>query len=150
MYGSNEFVPATRRGLDDRRAPRLRLSQHPPLVLRGDVGQNGFADRVLLSIGVEEPDDALRLLEGLNQPVDQDAVEAPIPETNAILVMLVEGVHGHPPGFSTQKDTAMNAPTSDSGSRAERAYSQPRALPSLASRITGISRAEPLGCQTMS
>ena len=140
----NEFVPPTRGGLDDRRAPGLGLSQHPPLVLGGNVRQDRLAHRILLSIRVEEPDDALRLLEGLDQPVDQDAVKAPVPETNAILVMLVEGVHGHPPGFSTQKDTVMNAPTSDRGSRAERAYNQPRALPSPASRVNGISRAEPL------
>jgi hypothetical protein len=35
-----------------------------------------------------------RLLERLNQPVQQQAVEAPIPELDAILVMLVKGVHG--------------------------------------------------------
>ena len=44
-----------------------------------------------------------------------------LPETNAILVMLVEGIHGHPPGFSTQKDIAMDAPTSEHGLRAQRA-----------------------------
>ena len=64
----------------------------------------------MLTIRVEEPDDALRLLERLNEPIDQDPIEAPIPETNAILVMLVEGVHGGPPGFSNRKDTSMNAP----------------------------------------
>jgi hypothetical protein len=140
----DERVASTRGRLDDGRAPGLGLSDHPPLVLRGNVRQHGFAHRILLSVRVEEPDDTLRLLERLDQPVDQDPIEAPIRETNAILVMLVEGVHGHPPGFSTQKDIAMNAPTSDSGSRAQRAYNQPRALPSQASRITGISRAEPL------
>jgi hypothetical protein len=120
------------------------LGDHPPLVLRGNIGQDRFADRILLSVCVEEPDNALGLLKRLDQPVDQDPIEAAVPETNAILVMLVEGVHGNPPGFSTQKDTVMNAPTSDPGLRAQRAYNQPRALPSLASRIIGISRAEPL------
>jgi hypothetical protein len=57
----------------------------------------------------------------LDQPVDQDPIEAPIPETNAILVMLVEGIHGHPPGFSTPKDIAMDATTSEHGLRAQRA-----------------------------
>ena len=38
----------------------------------------------------------------------------------------------------------MNAPTSDYGARAQRAYNQPRALPPPASRVTGTSRAEPL------
>jgi hypothetical protein len=114
------------------------------LELRGNVLQDRLADRIQLATGVEEPDDALRLLERLDEPVDQDPIEAAIPETNAILAMLVEGVHGGPPGFSTQKDIAMNAPTSEHGSRAERAYNQPRALPSPALRVTGISRAEPL------
>jgi len=41
----------------------------------------------LLSIRVEEPDDALRLLEGLDQPVDQDAVKTAVAETNPILVI---------------------------------------------------------------
>lgn len=56
--------------------------------------KTAFAHRILLSIRSEEPYDTLRLLERLDQPVDQDPIEAPIGETNAILVMLVEGVHG--------------------------------------------------------
>jgi hypothetical protein len=35
------------------------------------------------------------LLEGLNEAVEQDPVEAPIPKANAILMVLVERVHGH-------------------------------------------------------
>ena len=104
----DECVPAPGGGFDDRRAPLRRPRDHPPLILGGDVGQDGFAHRIQLSVRVEEPDDALRLLERLDQSVDQDPIEAPVPETNAILVMLVEGVHGHPPGFSTQKDIAMS------------------------------------------
>jgi hypothetical protein len=82
----DEGVPATSGGLDDRRAPGRRPSDHPPLVLGGDVGQDRLADRIHRSVRVEEPNDPLRLLERLNQPVDQDAIETPIPETNAILV----------------------------------------------------------------
>jgi hypothetical protein len=144
--GLDECVPPTGRRLNDRRAPRLGLGLNPPLVLRGDVAEYRATHRILLSVGVEESYNPLRLLKRLNQPVDQDPIEAPIGETNAIVVMLVEGVHGWPPGVSTPKDTAMNAPTSDRGSRAKRAYNQPRALPSSlpASPFTGISRAEPL------
>jgi hypothetical protein len=140
----NEGVPPTGGRLDDRRPPGLGLGGHPPLVLCGNVFQDRSADRIQLAIRVEESDDALRLLERLDEPVDQDPIEAPIPETNAILVMLVEGVHDDPPGFSTQQDSAMNAPTSDDRSRAQRASNQPRALPSPALRTIGISRAEPL------
>jgi hypothetical protein len=99
----NEGVPPTGGRLDDRRAPSLGLGSHPPLELRGNILQDRLADRIQVAIGVKEPDDALRLLERLDEPVDQDPIEAPIPETNAILVMLVEGVHGGPPGFSTQR-----------------------------------------------
>ncbi|MGH9162015.1 MAG: Calx-beta domain-containing protein [Vicinamibacteraceae bacterium] len=108
------------------------------------VDDDGLAHRILLSIRVEEPDDALRLLEGLDQPIDQDAVEAPVSETNAILVMLVEGVHGHPPGFSTQKDIAPNASTSDPDRARSAPITSQGLCPSPASRVTGISRAEPL------
>jgi hypothetical protein len=64
------------------------------MVLSGDVTEDGFAHRVELAIGVEEPDDALGLLKRLNQPVEQNAIEAPVRQTNAMGVMLVEGVHG--------------------------------------------------------
>jgi len=36
------------------------------------------------------------LLEGLNQSVEQDPIEAPIAKADAVLVMLIEGVHGIP------------------------------------------------------
>jgi hypothetical protein len=37
------------------------------------------------------------LLKWLNQPIQQNAVKAPISKSYAILVMLVEGVHWEPP-----------------------------------------------------
>ena len=48
----------------------------------------------MIPIGAEESDHAFGLLEGLDEPVEQNPVKAAIPETNAILVMLVESVHG--------------------------------------------------------
>jgi len=45
-----------------------------------------------LPIRIEEANDALWLLERLNQSVQQDAVKATIAPTNAVLVVLVEGV----------------------------------------------------------
>jgi hypothetical protein len=51
-------------------------------------------------VGVEKPDGAFGLLKGLNERVQQNAIEAAVRETDAIVVMLVEGVHGAPPGFS--------------------------------------------------
>ena len=97
----NEVIaPLVRGRLDDRRAPVLRPSGDPVVVLPGDVREDGFADRVQLPVGVEEADHALGLLKGLNQAVQQDAVEAAIGEPDTILMMLVEGVHGRPPGVS--------------------------------------------------
>jgi hypothetical protein len=47
-----------------------------------------------MPIRVEEPDHAFRLLEGLNEPIEQHAIETPIAEADVTLVMLVERVHG--------------------------------------------------------
>jgi hypothetical protein len=48
-----------------------------------------------MAIGVEEPDYALGLLKRLDQAIQKNTVEAPIAESNVILVMVVEGVHGY-------------------------------------------------------
>ncbi len=53
------------------------------------------ANRIQLAIGAEEPDDTFGLLEGLDQTVQEHAVEATIVESDVILVMLQEGVHSH-------------------------------------------------------
>ena len=55
------------------------------------------AHRIKLPVGVEEADDALRLLERLNQSVQQDAIKATVLPSNAVLVVFVEGVHEQPP-----------------------------------------------------
>jgi hypothetical protein len=77
--------------------PFFRAVFDPVLELTGDVTQKVSAHRVELAIGVKEPHHRLRLLEGLDQAVQENAVEAPIVESDVILVMLVEGVHGQPP-----------------------------------------------------
>jgi hypothetical protein len=80
--------------LENRDAPLFCASSHPVSVLRSDVAKHSFAHRIELTIGVEEPHDALWLLKRLNQGIEQDAIKAPVPEANAIFVVLVEGVHG--------------------------------------------------------
>ena len=90
----DEVVAASGRRLDDWRAPLCRAGLDPVLVLRGDVAQHRLAHRVQLAIAVDETDHPLGLLKRLNQPVQQDAIETPVRETNAIVMMLVEGVHG--------------------------------------------------------
>jgi len=47
-----------------------------------------------MAIGAEESDYPLGLLERLNEAVEQNPIKAAIPESNAILVMLEECVHG--------------------------------------------------------
>jgi hypothetical protein len=47
-----------------------------------------------LAIGIEKADDPLWLLERLDQPVQQNPVETAIMPEDAVLVVLVEGVHG--------------------------------------------------------
>jgi hypothetical protein len=42
----------------------------------------------------------VRALKGLNQAIQQDAIEAAIGERDTISVVLVEGGHGRPPGVS--------------------------------------------------
>jgi hypothetical protein len=48
----------------------------------------------LLAVGAKETDHPFRLLEGLNQCVEQDAIKAPVAKADTVLVMLKEGVHG--------------------------------------------------------
>src|SRR5215470_10125373 len=68
----------------------------PLLELFGDAAQHIPAHRVEPPVGIEETDDPLRLLERLDQAVQQDAVEAAIVEPDAVLVMIEEGVHPAP------------------------------------------------------
>ena len=49
--------------------------------------------------------DSLRLLKRLDQPVEKNSVEAAIAETDAVLVMLVERVHGRLPLIRSRYDT---------------------------------------------
>ncbi|MGH6690233.1 MAG: hypothetical protein ACREF4_06100 [Gammaproteobacteria bacterium] len=95
----DEVVAPARGRLDDRRAPARGLRGDPVVVLAGDVLEDGFAHRVQRAVPVEETDHALRLLKGLNETIQQHAIEAPVPEPDTILMMLVEGVHGLPPGL---------------------------------------------------
>jgi hypothetical protein len=54
---------------------------------------------------LKTPQDSLRLLKGLDQPVQQQPVKAAIPELDATLVMLEKGVHGTSSWLDTWKFT---------------------------------------------
>jgi hypothetical protein len=64
------------------------------LELLGNVAEHVAAHRVHVTASAKESDHAFGLLKRLNEPIEQEAVKTPIPETDAILMMLVEGVHG--------------------------------------------------------
>jgi hypothetical protein len=124
--GFDEVMTAACRSLGNRDIPLLRPSFQPALKLLGNVPQHEPAHRAKLPVGVEEAGDAFRLLERLNQPVQQDAIKAPLPPSNAVPVMFVERVHERPPADHRQPDSA--------------AHSSPSRKPS----DKGISRAKPL------
>jgi hypothetical protein len=56
------------------------------------------ADRIDLPVAREQADHPLRLLERLDQAVEQDPVEAAIAEADVVLVVLIKGVHHRLPG----------------------------------------------------
>jgi hypothetical protein len=62
--------------------------------LISDFPQHIPAYRILIPIRTEETHHSLGLLERLDEAVEQNPIKAAISESNAILVMLVESVHG--------------------------------------------------------
>src|SRR5262245_15479518 len=82
----------------------------PLLELFGDAAQHIPAHRVEPPVGIEETDDPLRLLERLDQAVQQDAVEAAIVEPDAVLVMIEEGVHRPAPAEADPQDRTALTP----------------------------------------
>jgi len=111
-----EFIAPVLGSFQDGCTPFLGPVHDPVLELLGDIPQHIPAHGVLLPIGVEEANHPLRLLERLDQSVQQDSVEAAVTEANAIgpehspcpclsndkqrprrrpwSMMLVKGVHG--------------------------------------------------------
>jgi hypothetical protein len=97
--GVHELVPPTVvtsavGRFENRSAPFLGSVLQPILELIGDFRQGPPGNSFSLAIGVEEAQHRLGLLEGLNQSIQQEPIKTPIPELDAILVMLDEGVHG--------------------------------------------------------
>jgi hypothetical protein len=109
-------APLVGRGLEDRRLPVLGLRGDPVVVLPGDVLEDRFAHGVQLAVPAEETDDALRLLKRLNEAIQQQAIEAAVGEPDAIVVMLVEGVHEAPPRLQHPAGYLLTAATSTSTS----------------------------------
>ena len=89
----DELVTAAFRCFEDGSAPLLRPVLHPITELIGNVGEDLATDRELIPVEAEEPDHSLRLLEWLQQPIQQDAVETPVARPDAMPMVLAEGVH---------------------------------------------------------
>ena len=91
--GRDELVAATGGSFHDRRTPLVRAILNPALELLGDTSQKITAHRVLLAVAAEKADHPFGLLEGLNQSVEENAIETAIAKTDAVLMMLEKGVH---------------------------------------------------------
>ena len=123
--GLDKFVATTLWRFHDRSLPSVGLLLHPALELFSGGAQHIAADRIDLPVAVEEADHPLRLLERLDQAVEQDPVEAAIAEADAVLVVLVKGVHHRLPMVWSRQ---INSPPNQSVRADKR----------------GISRAKPL------
>src|SRR5262245_38313907 len=95
--------------LQNWRAPFFGSVLHPVLELVGDLRQGLSGHPLAVAVGVEETEHALRLLERLDQSIEQKSIEASIGELNAILVVLEKGVHGNLPGVRYLEHTPVNA-----------------------------------------
>src|SRR4029453_15742344 len=90
----DKVVPASGGSFQDRRLPFLGTILDPVMELRGNLAQQVAADRIELPVRVEETHHAFLLLKGLDDAVQQNAVETPIGHSNVMLMMLAKGVHG--------------------------------------------------------
>jgi hypothetical protein len=62
--------------------------------LIGDLPQHIPAHRILIPVRAEETHDSLGLLERLDATVEQNPIKTAISESDAMLMMLAESVHG--------------------------------------------------------
>jgi hypothetical protein len=92
--GIDEIIPTPVGHFQYRHVPFQRPVRNPVLILLGDLSEFVAGHSLAVAIGIEEPDDSFRLLEGLNQAVQQQPVKAPVVQPNATLVMFEKGVHG--------------------------------------------------------
>src|SRR5262249_12974302 len=107
---ADKVVSPTRRSVQEGDVPCLGSVLDPVMELIGDVAEGVPAHPLMIPVRVKEPDDPLGLLERLDEPIEQDAIEAPVPEPDAILMVLVERVHGRSSCVVRyQERIAMNA-----------------------------------------
>src|SRR5712692_7026410 len=139
----DELVTILRRRIQNGSAPAHRPVLDPVMELVGNVAQKIPTHRILVAARAEKANHAFGLLEWLNEPVEQHPIETPVCKANAILVMLVEGVHLLLQGG--QRPRRIKPDASTSCPSCARSAPKSRGLcPFRFSRIIGISRAEPL------
>ena len=92
--GSHEVITPSGGCIQNGRIPLLGTVLDPVVELLGDVAQALASHSLAVAVGIKETDHPLGLLEGLDQAVEQNAIKAAVAEVDAMLMMLVEGVHG--------------------------------------------------------
>ena len=93
--GIDEIIASSLGRFQDPHAPLLRPVRYPVPILLGTVAKFIAGHPLALAVGVEEADDSLGLLERLDQPVQQQSVQAPVMEPDVILVMLEKAFMGN-------------------------------------------------------
>ena len=88
------FVAAGFRIVDNGHSPFLRSVLDPMVVLRRDIAQDVATDGIPSPVAPEKSEDPFYFLKRLNDPVQQHTIETSVMETDVILVVLVERVHG--------------------------------------------------------
>lgn len=92
--GSHPVITSSGGWLEDGRTPLLGTVGDPVVELLGDVAQPVAGHPLTTTVSIEETDHSLGLLEGLDEAVEEDPVETAVVQFDAMLMMLVEGVHG--------------------------------------------------------
>src|SRR6516162_31900 len=105
----HEVIAPTGRIFLNRYTPFLGAVFGPVVVLRSDVPQQLPTNGIDLAIGPEKADGPLFLLKGLDRGMQQDPIEATIVESDVILMVFVEGVHGSSRGVRSLEHTPVNA-----------------------------------------
>jgi hypothetical protein len=95
--GFGEFVTPVLRCFKKRSFPDRQTIRYPVLVLACDITQHIPRDRIDVAAGAEETNNAFGLLERLDGGIEKHPIEAAIMESDVILMVLKEGVHGNPP-----------------------------------------------------
>jgi hypothetical protein len=91
----HEIIAPAGRRFANRDTPLLRTVGYPVPELIRDAAQQVTGHSLPLAIVVEETDHSFGLLERLDQTVQRHPVKATIVESDTILVMLEEGIHGN-------------------------------------------------------